>query len=76
MILYQFLFTDCIPESAMATMSLHRTKAGAYRAMRKFIVDRYNKWYDDRLLLGIEIRWNDKINTISAWSIQPIEVEE
>ncbi|WP_441280604.1 hypothetical protein [Tardiphaga sp. 862_B3_N1_1] len=31
---YGFFHTDCIFESAAAMVSLHRTKAGAYRAMR------------------------------------------
>jgi len=31
--IFEFLYTTCIYESAYATMSLHRTKKGAYKAM-------------------------------------------
>lgn len=36
---YVFYYNDMIEESSYAAVSLHRTKAGAYRAMRKFIVE-------------------------------------
>jgi hypothetical protein len=35
-------------------MSLHRTKAGAYKAMKKHKVDTYMEWYDKRGLYGKE----------------------
>lgn len=41
MIVYAFKFTDCIYESAYATVSLHTTKLGAYKAMRK---DKLDLW--------------------------------
>ena len=40
---YAFQFNDCIYESTYATMSLHRTKKGAYLAMRKYLLEEWNK---------------------------------
>lgn len=40
---YAFVRTDCIYESAAAPVSMHWTKAGAYRAMNQFLFD---KWQD------------------------------
>ena len=75
-IFYEFLYSDCVMESAYETMSLHKTKAGAYKAMRKFIVDEYNKWYDDRILNGISKRFNNKFAPFCAWCISSIELED
>ena len=36
---YAFVRTDCIYESAAAPVSMHWTKAGAYRAMNRFLFD-------------------------------------
>ena len=38
---FEFVYTGCIYESAMATLSLHRTKKGAYKAMREFLETEY-----------------------------------
>jgi hypothetical protein len=50
--IYEFLYCSCIYESAYSTMSIHKTKSGAYRAMRKFITEEYQKWYDERIRKG------------------------
>ncbi len=34
-IIYEFLYNSCIHESAAATMSLHRTREGAERALEE-----------------------------------------
>ncbi len=52
--IYEFLYCSCIYESSYATMSLHRTKAGAYKAMKKHKIDTYMEWYDKRALYGKE----------------------
>jgi hypothetical protein len=44
---YGFYFTDCCYEVPLIQQSFHRTKAGAYRAMRKFLVERTEKHYTD-----------------------------
>jgi len=41
---YSVLFTECIYESAYATMSLHRTKEGAIGAMKKLKSDVFYGW--------------------------------
>lgn len=39
MIVYAVMYNGCTYESAAATVSLHTTKAGAWKAMRKFMFD-------------------------------------
>jgi hypothetical protein len=73
---YEFLYTDNIHESAMATMSLHRTKKGAYKAMRAFLESKYAEWYDERILKGKDKDWVDKFGLHCAWAIQPIMLYE
>jgi hypothetical protein len=52
MIIYEFLYCSCTFESAYATMSLHRTKAGAYKAMKDHKWNTYMEWYENRALYG------------------------
>ena len=39
--IFAFEWRYCIFESDFTTVSLHKTKAGAYRAMRKFLLNEY-----------------------------------
>lgn len=69
MIIYEFLYCSCIYESSYSTMSLHKTKLGAYKAMRKHLIDSYTQWYDDRILYG---KWKNclmKFGETECWSI-------
>jgi hypothetical protein len=52
--IYEFLYCSCIYESSYAPISLHRTKAGAYKAMKKHKVDTFMERYDKRYLYGKE----------------------
>lgn len=77
--IYEFLFTDCIYESAYATMSMHRTKKGAYQAMRKFILDGYYSWYNERIIYGkfkSERITQDKFGTHQRWTIRSTQLLE
>ena len=60
MIIYQFLFCHCTFEGGWTTMSLHKTKRGAYFAMRKYIVAKYMEEYNFRFIYG-------KDNSFGAW---------
>ena len=73
MILYQFLYCPCIHESAWGTISLHRTKEGAKKAMyrhkkkeRKEFDDMYNG--KEKEYLGI------KFGIHEDWCVDEIEV--
>ena len=67
-----FGFQPCIYESAMAAMSIHKTKVGAYKAMRKYLMEEYAKWYDMRMLYG-KRDWRygsiEKYGTHCAWAV-------
>ncbi len=55
--IYEFLYCGCIYESSYATVSLHRTKLGAYKAMRKHRLDTFNEWYNSRIIYGKSSRF-------------------
>lgn len=40
---YGFYYTDCYDEVPLIRKSFHRTKAGAYRAMRKFLMETWDR---------------------------------
>ena len=75
MLVYEFLHTDCIYESAYRTISIHRTKAGAYKAMRKHIEEEYAQWRNDSIELG-KSPFNHKFGTHEAWKIRTIELQD
>lgn len=52
MIVYSVLYTSCIYESAYYTVSLHKTKKGAFIARQNLIKRKYNEWYEDRIMYG------------------------
>lgn len=53
---YGFFYTECHHEIAPLLKSFHRTKAGAYRAMRKFLLEEWNTHH--RMYLDDErTRW-------------------
>lgn len=54
MVIYEFKYCCSTCESAYVTKSLHRTKLGAYKAMKKHKSDKFKKWYDERSLYGKE----------------------
>ena len=43
-IFYGFMYNDCVYESSYALISLHTTKNGAYKAMKKYILNGYEEW--------------------------------
>jgi hypothetical protein len=56
---YAFCFSDC--ESG-GVVTLHKTKKGAYKAMREHLVADYNEWFNNRLLFGKKETYFDKFN--------------
>lgn len=75
--IYEFVYTSCIYESAMATLSLHKTKVGAYKAMREFLLTDYTQWYDQRIMYGKgDRKWVDKYGLHCAWAVRTIQLKE
>lgn len=70
---YSFQYCGCIYESSVATMSLHKTKKGAYKAMRAFIEKGYAEWRDDGYLYGKKMfTYGDG----ESWRVVPISIQE
>ena len=75
MTLYTFLFCDCIHESAFATMSIHLTKTGAYRAMNKYLNDSFNERRNYQMR-GEKRHRKMNFFMFEAWKVGSIEVQE
>lgn len=61
MIIFELLYCDCVYESAHATLSLHKTKVGAYKAMRKHKLQAFEQWDKERRewgRLSSRFNWN------------------
>ena len=71
-VVYAFMFTYCIHESAMSPMNIHLTKKGAYRSMRKFLNDSYMEWYNERITYG---KSKDKFGQNTFHNIRPLIVQ-
>lgn len=59
--LYAFMYTSCIFESAYGTVSLHRSKRSAFKAMNKFLNTEWYNAYDEYLQHGKGMNRKDKI---------------
>lgn len=77
MVVYKFLYCSCIYESSFATVSIHKSKKGAYKAMRKFILDEYTSWYDNRIKYGkFKCLGISKFGESQAWYVEQQKLEE
>jgi hypothetical protein len=63
-------------ESAAGIISLHRTKAGAYRAMRAHLLAEYARWYDNRIRYGKECNRGGKFGAFECWFVSEMEIGE
>ena len=70
---YAFERCVCIYESGFSIESLHLTKAGAYKAMRKVLLER---WNEDRWGVSGRFAPNDDPLRSQRWRIREIEVNE
>lgn len=77
LILYKVLYCSCIFESGYSTVSLHRTKKGAYKAMRKHIMD---EWYKNTEIVhnfkGQSQYRLDSPLQYQSWTVEEMEVED
>lgn len=72
MIVYQFLYCSCIYESDWRTMSIHKTKLGAYKAMKNWLISEYLDWYNRRITYGK--CYGDSFAPHKAWGIEKIKI--
>lgn len=74
---FLFEFNPCIFESGFEVQSIHKTKIGAYKAMRKYLEEEYAQWYHERILFGKHyIIGIDKFGEHCDWRIRPVKVHE
>lgn len=79
MTLYGFFHCDCIYESAYGLVSLHASKAGAYRAMVAYQWDRWEEARDEHnvnAVRGYGRRFIDYLidRRMQAFCVQPVGV--
>jgi hypothetical protein len=76
-VVYEFGYQPCIYESAMSTVSIHKTFKGAYKAMREHLLHSYKKWYDSRILYGkIRSYGVDKFGYMEMWKVYKTPLQE
>jgi len=69
---YAFLHNACVFESAAYTKSLHATKVGAYKAMRRWLIVESMKHRDTQIEFG---GWKDlHFGSHEWWGIKSMEV--
>ncbi|PHR23588.1 MAG: hypothetical protein COA36_16790 [Desulfotalea sp.] len=49
---YVFSYCDCLYTSQYSIISLHKTKKGAYKAMNKYINDKFTQDREDNIRFG------------------------
>lgn len=75
MVVYAFEHLECIHESAFYVVSLHKTKQGAYKAMREDLIYRYNDWRNSNLMYGHEpICMRFKFGESQRWRVKEMAV--
>lgn len=72
--IYEFIHNDCTWESSYRTVSIHKTKKGAYTEMRKYLMDSYMQWYNDRIIYGK--LGHNKCFEDERWSIVTTKLKE
>lgn len=68
---YIFQYNPCIHESVFATISLHKTRSSAYKAMKRYITDEYNEWRECGIRYG---KQTHKYGEYEAWRIKTMVV--
>ncbi len=68
---FAFRHSDCIHESAMGTISLHRTKEGAIKAMKKHKVKEKKEW--EEMYKGEEPAFT--FGYMEAWDVKETEIQ-
>lgn len=66
---YVFYYNDMIEESSYAAMSLHKTKVGAYKAMRKYILQECNEYNNS-------FRRHSPFGRWERWYVGELKIEE
>lgn len=68
---YGFMWNDCVHESSYELMSLHLTKAGAWRAMRAHLWEWAMQQREDSLRSGYDFTHRHS----QAWNVREYEVQ-
>lgn len=68
---YAFMYCDCVFESAFATISLHRSKEGAEKAMEAHKAEK-KEWHDKRY--ADEDEEDFIFGEFEEWIVEPIEI--
>ncbi len=70
---YAFEYSHCVYEGNFSTISLHKTKIGAYNAMKKDKLKKHDEWIIRGRLLG---KQSFKPNYFQDWRIVELEINE
>jgi hypothetical protein len=73
---YLLLYNPCTFESAFATISIHRTKKGAYQAMRKHKLKCYEEYLKIKKATKGNRFYEHKFGEDEQWMIQKQKIED
>ena len=65
--IYSFTYCPDIHDSAPRTIITHKTKIGAYKAMKAHKEECYQGWYEERITYG---KYFEKFGWYESWSIK------
>jgi hypothetical protein len=74
LVLYEFCYNSCIHESSAATMSVHFTKEGAQKSMRKHKAKERKEWKE--MYKTKEDQKEFPFGRHEYWFINPIKVQK
>ena len=75
--IYKVMYCSCIYESGYTTVSLHRTKLGAYKSMRKEILDEWDSYLE--VIHNFKDQFKYKLDhplEYQRWAIEEVIVED
>ena len=72
-IVYEAGYQECIFESVIAPISIHKTLKGAYQAMRNHLENEYSEWYEVRMICGKNQYFAiDKFGEHERWRVRRV----
>lgn len=74
MTVFEFIYTDCIHESAMRTISIHETSKGANEALRKHKDKKKKEW--EEMYPSKKVKKMFPFGEMEHWDVVETKVRE
>lgn len=75
--LFTALYNPMVHESGFITLSVHRTKKGAWNAIKRHKIEEFNEWMDGQFYSRRQENWDHfKFDFCKDWRIGTIELND